>query len=216
MIYPNGEPYRPPRQMQPLGSPRVVAAPAPSVAQRNLDFFGQYLNMGFTMEMYAFVRASTLLRMHGLTIFRLQKSIRELNIDVASQDLAQQNALVDALVAIKAQLELERNIQPAVLAQPAVQPAVQPAAHPAMQPAPQPAAQPAAQPAEQPAAQPDDSAKECVVCLSEQIQTVIVPCGHMCLCLECSEQLTPKKNNPTKCPICRTAIMQIIQTFSVH
>lgn len=30
---------------------------------------------------------------------------------------------------------------------------------------------------------------DCVICLSEKIDTVVMPCRHMCICLECGKDL---------------------------
>lgn len=32
-----------------------------------------------------------------------------------------------------------------------------------------------------------DYIKECCVCYTEQIDTLLLPCKHMCLCKKCSE-----------------------------
>jgi len=53
----------------------------------------------------------------------------------------------------------------------------------------------------------DDGASACAVCLNKKIQTVCIPCGHRCLCLDCSKVVN------TECPICRNKIQQIMQTF---
>ncbi|EGR33653.1 ring zinc finger protein, putative [Ichthyophthirius multifiliis] len=49
--------------------------------------------------------------------------------------------------------------------------------------------------------------EQCSICLSSNINTVILPCRHMCLCYDCCKDLKAKTN---KCPICRgTQILQI-------
>jgi hypothetical protein len=45
--------------------------------------------------------------------------------------------------------------------------------------------------------QPD----ECAVCLDEEPAVVLVPCGHLCLCRECTEVLRERK-----CPLCRAQV----------
>jgi hypothetical protein len=35
----------------------------------------------------------------------------------------------------------------------------------------------------------DDQDKECIVCMSEKIDTIIMPCRHMCICVECAQEL---------------------------
>lgn len=39
----------------------------------------------------------------------------------------------------------------------------------------------------------DDGEKECTVCLTEDKNTVIMPCGHFCICDECGRQLVKAK-----------------------
>lgn len=52
---------------------------------------------------------------------------------------------------------------------------------------------------------PDD---QCKICYNASINCVLIRCGHMCTCLDCSSQLE-------KCPICRKHIDDVIQTFKV-
>jgi hypothetical protein len=52
-----------------------------------------------------------------------------------------------------------------------------------------------------------EESKECLVCLSEQRNTIIMPCGHMCVCLDCGEALRSRKHN---CPICRGLIGSLV------
>lgn len=40
----------------------------------------------------------------------------------------------------------------------------------------------------------------CVVCKSNPIEMILLPCGHVCLCEDCAEDIT------SHCPICRAAI----------
>jgi len=42
--------------------------------------------------------------------------------------------------------------------------------------------------------------KDCSICLSERIDTIILPCKHMCVCITCCEDLRVRAK---KCPICR-------------
>uniref|UniRef100_A0A8C9GV70 E3 ubiquitin-protein ligase n=1 Tax=Piliocolobus tephrosceles TaxID=591936 RepID=A0A8C9GV70_9PRIM len=44
------------------------------------------------------------------------------------------------------------------------------------------------------------SGSECVICLTEERDTVILPCRHMCLCNMCANVV---RIHNTKCPICR-------------
>ncbi|KAL0179660.1 hypothetical protein M9458_025102, partial [Cirrhinus mrigala] len=45
-----------------------------------------------------------------------------------------------------------------------------------------------------------DNSSECVVCLSDLRDTLILPCRHLCLCNACADTLRYQANN---CPICR-------------
>jgi hypothetical protein len=46
----------------------------------------------------------------------------------------------------------------------------------------------------------DNNAEKCIICFDNNVNTVIKPCNHMCLCKECSIDF---KNNSAICPICR-------------
>ena len=49
----------------------------------------------------------------------------------------------------------------------------------------------------------------CVVCQTNAISTVIVPCMHSCLCCSCSNGILHKP----MCPICRTDILEINKMY---
>uniref|UniRef100_A0A8C3PVR6 E3 ubiquitin-protein ligase n=1 Tax=Chrysolophus pictus TaxID=9089 RepID=A0A8C3PVR6_CHRPC len=51
-----------------------------------------------------------------------------------------------------------------------------------------------------------DNSAECVVCLSDVRDTLILPCRHLCLCNTCADTLRYQANN---CPICRLPLLQI-------
>ncbi len=44
------------------------------------------------------------------------------------------------------------------------------------------------------------SNRECIVCMSEVKDTIVLPCRHMCLCLECANVIRGKTD---RCPLCR-------------
>ena len=44
--------------------------------------------------------------------------------------------------------------------------------------------------------------KECTICLSVDSDSIIMPCGHMCVCMPCGKSIQKSKNN--NCPICRS------------
>ena len=56
----------------------------------------------------------------------------------------------------------------------------------------------------------NSSKNVCVVCQHEDVSMVIVPCGHACLCGECSLSVI---NNSKQCPLCRAAIREIIRIY---
>jgi hypothetical protein len=45
-----------------------------------------------------------------------------------------------------------------------------------------------------------NSTRECVICMADDRDTLVLPCRHMCLCKSCAEVLRGQSN---KCPICR-------------
>ena len=45
----------------------------------------------------------------------------------------------------------------------------------------------------------------CCICLTDEPNKVIVPCGHLCLCSGCSTRL-----GENRCPLCRGDIQQMI------
>ena len=55
---------------------------------------------------------------------------------------------------------------------------------------------------------------ECKVCMEAEVNTALLPCGHACLCYECS--LTVRYSEYTsvgKCPICRRNIREVVTLY---
>ena len=52
----------------------------------------------------------------------------------------------------------------------------------------------------------DTSRQLCVVCYTNCVDTVMVPCGHACMCHGCAKRV---KETSGKCPICRRLIENI-------
>jgi len=52
-----------------------------------------------------------------------------------------------------------------------------------------------------------EGSRECIVCLSEARDTVVLPCRHMCLCNGCAELMRLQTN---KCPICRSPVRSLL------
>ena len=53
--------------------------------------------------------------------------------------------------------------------------------------------------------------EKCVICMDEEADFLIIPCGHKCGCRGCLNHL---KDSSGKCPICRTQIQSLVQVFS--
>ncbi|EZA53854.1 probable E3 ubiquitin-protein ligase MGRN1 [Ooceraea biroi] len=54
----------------------------------------------------------------------------------------------------------------------------------------------------------EDNGSECVICMSEVRDTLILPCRHLCLCSSCADSLRYQANN---CPICRAPFRALLQ-----
>lgn len=58
----------------------------------------------------------------------------------------------------------------------------------------------------------NDNSFECVICMSELRDTLILPCRHLCLCNNCANSLRYQANN---CPICRVPFRALLQLKAV-
>jgi hypothetical protein len=61
-----------------------------------------------------------------------------------------------------------------------------------------------------------DHASTCVICLTNQNDRCILPCGHVCLCGDCADRFLSRdaSNGSTeRCPTCRGMIESIIRVF---
>lgn len=54
----------------------------------------------------------------------------------------------------------------------------------------------------------DANSRECVICMTEQRDTTVLPCRHMCMCSDCANVL---RMQAEKCPICRSPITSLLQ-----
>jgi len=52
--------------------------------------------------------------------------------------------------------------------------------------------------------------KECVICTDNETTHIVVPCGHKCLCEDCSKSFPMQM---MKCPMCRVDIGSVIRVF---
>jgi len=55
-----------------------------------------------------------------------------------------------------------------------------------------------------------ENKSKCVICMTNDCSHVISPCGHKCLCYECTKNHT---NKILKCPMCRTDVTNIMNVF---
>jgi len=49
----------------------------------------------------------------------------------------------------------------------------------------------------------------CTVCCSEPLDTVLLPCKHLCICQACANKIS-------RCPLCRTPIGERMQILSCY
>lgn len=49
---------------------------------------------------------------------------------------------------------------------------------------------------------------ECVICMSDTRDTLLLPCRHLCICKMCANNLRVKSNT---CPICRIPFNALLQ-----
>lgn len=59
----------------------------------------------------------------------------------------------------------------------------------------------------------EDNGSECVICMCDQRDTLILPCRHLCLCNTCANSLRYQANN---CPICRAPFRALLQIRAVQ
>ena len=52
----------------------------------------------------------------------------------------------------------------------------------------------------------DQATTECAICLDDDAEYAAVPCGHRCLCANCSKVVS-------QCPVCRGAITAVLRVF---
>jgi hypothetical protein len=53
----------------------------------------------------------------------------------------------------------------------------------------------------------DVDGRECVICLTNERDTMVLPCRHLCMCAECATAL---KTQSIKCPVCRVEIESLM------
>ncbi|OWF40960.1 mitochondrial ubiquitin ligase activator of nfkb 1-like [Mizuhopecten yessoensis] len=55
----------------------------------------------------------------------------------------------------------------------------------------------------------DDDRELCVVCLTNPREVVLISCGHICLCLDCTDLLP----TPLLCPVCRARVERFVPYY---
>ena len=61
-------------------------------------------------------------------------------------------------------------------------------------------------PKPEPLASTEPTTTECTICLDDDADYAAVPCGHRCLCFNCSKTVS-------QCPMCRTTISAVLRVF---
>ena len=54
---------------------------------------------------------------------------------------------------------------------------------------------------------------ECLVCLNASVNAVLVPCGHLCLCVACANLLQSNTKTAFSCPLCRMQVANIHRVY---
>ena len=50
----------------------------------------------------------------------------------------------------------------------------------------------------------------CCVCMDRKRSAALLPCGHVCVCVECAGRLRSREQS---CPICRSRIDKFVRLF---
>lgn len=55
--------------------------------------------------------------------------------------------------------------------------------------------------------------QQCVICLENKCDTIILPCGHRCICYDCATRLWTEKK---QCPLCQTRVLSFRHMFQIY
>ena len=55
-----------------------------------------------------------------------------------------------------------------------------------------------------------DTQGDCFVCMDNKSNSVLLPCGHLGVCIECANALTTSTKT---CPVCRQAIVNVQRVY---
>jgi hypothetical protein len=61
--------------------------------------------------------------------------------------------------------------------------------------------------------QEENEERLCVICLSNDRDTTVLPCRHMCMCHDCAQEL---RKQSSKCPICRNHVESLLHIKMQH
>lgn len=53
----------------------------------------------------------------------------------------------------------------------------------------------------------DGESNECVICMSNERNTCVLPCRHICCCAECANTLRLQMD---RCPVCRELMSELV------
>ena len=55
----------------------------------------------------------------------------------------------------------------------------------------------------------------CSVCLAKEANVACIPCGHVCMCIDCTNLFVARVEDTAPCPICRVEIVHMQRIFLV-
>lgn len=53
----------------------------------------------------------------------------------------------------------------------------------------------------------ENESKECVICMTNERNTCVLPCRHICCCAECANTLRLQTD---RCPVCRELMTELV------
>ncbi len=60
----------------------------------------------------------------------------------------------------------------------------------------------------------NDNENECIICTVNRKNTIFIPCGHIALCIQCSNEYYNRNSNDFKCVICKQMCTHIQKIFT--